>query len=427
MVHFTSGGTARKRRLHTYTVIFIPITMQTRSSNSPVPPRRSQCPTKANRAQALNDFHRRNALHKRDEYVQSRGYLSEPGLPNARRLREESLAPAERKRLIRLTSAAVVSMPDDARPAVDAPATGMIRSRRIDKHRAKVSSPIRKKASPAAMSDRVVRMSPLQKAQKAVDSATALVEQAATEFNETMGQATRPADACKAYRTPDAAGAGPSDPSKRALQFICSMADMATGVERVPADAASAKRAPARQLKGQTVEQRVMTALERGIQIEKERPTHGKDSPEHLALNGLTGGAFFVHLPQFYTRMPLVARQVRDAAARPGERANATPEQVRTDRLQLERLNAEALALLPGMKAKIRGMVAAVDQATAFLAQAASSTSKKDELQQTRAAIEYLAATRMALLDLQQGYEAEGSAFAQAHASFEAIQRGISA
>ena len=42
-------------------------------------------------------------------------------------------------------------------------------------------------------------------------------------------------------------------------------------------------------------------------------------------------------------------------------------------------------------------------------------------------AIRYLTATRKALLDLQQGYEAEGSAFAQAHASFNAIQWGIAA
>lgn len=405
--------------------------MQTLSSARPVPPRPSQCPTKANRTQALKDFQRRNALHKRDQYVQSRGNLSEPTLPNTERLREEALAPAERKQLIRLTSAAVISMRDASRPAVDAPATGMIRSRRLDKHQAQVSGPIRKNAPPAAARPvagpaRVVRMSPLQKAQKAVDSATPLVEQAATMFNETMRQAAQPADAYEAYLTPHATGAGPSDPSQHALKFISSMAYMAGGVQLPPAGAAGATRSPAEQLKRLTVEQRLMTALGKGIQCEKERPTYGDGSPEHLALNGLTGGAFFVHLPQFYTRMPLMARQVKDAAARQGERANATPEQAQTDRLQLERLNAEALALLPGMKAKIRGMVAAVDQAAAFLTQAAGS-SKKHELKQTQKAIQYLSATRKALLELQQSYEAEGSTFAQAHASFEAIQRGNSA
>ena len=367
--------------------------MQTLSSARPVPTRPSQCPTQANRAHALKDFQRRNALHKRDEaqhkrqeYVQSRGYLSEPGLPNAQRLREEALAPAERKQLIRLTSAAVVSMPDAARPAVDAPATGMIRSRRLDKHQAKVSSPIRKNASPAAArpvarAARVVRMSPLQKAQKAVDLATSLVEQTATALNETLRQAAKPAEAYQAYLTPDAAGAGPSDPSQRALQFICSMADMAGSVQLPPAGAAGATRSPAEQLKGLTAEQRLMTALDKGIQFEKEHPTHGDGSPEHLALNGLTGGAFFVHLPQLYTRMPMMAKQVRDAAALLlGERANATPEQARADRMQLERLNAEALALLPGMKTKITGMVAAVDQALHFLTQAVVA-SKKDERQ----------------------------------------------
>lgn len=403
--------------------------MQPPSSAQPGTPRRSHCPTQANREQALKDFHRRHALFKRDHDRASRGDPSAHGTSHADHLSHEARTSPDIHRFNRRAPQAPMQTPTRGRPTLEGPSSvDRARSPRLVHQKACAPSPIRKHASPSVAAE----TGALHRAHQAVTGVIPLVKDEAARFDKTM-QDNSGLDLAKlTYQTGRITRAdGPGvvrEQGRQALAFISGMADIATRTGIPGRPAARTNLTPSRLVQHHTIEQRVMLALDHGIRALTSTPTMSPTSPERQALNGMVAGTFFVHLSQFYTRMPMLAGAVAAAAGKLVDPGTSTEEQLRADRLQLEGLNTEALQLLPGMKVKIDAMVGVVDAAAAFLTQAAGGRSvSRSERAMTQKACEGLARLQMALLDLQQSHAAEGSVFAQAHASFEAIQKACQA